>query len=124
MRAPILACLLTLAAGLAACGTDPTPPPAVPDGNPDRGIELIEEFGCGGCHVIPGIEGADGQVGPPLTEFGDRSLIAGSVPNNAENLVEWLLDPQDIEPGTAMPDLGLSEDQARDVAAYLFTLRR
>jgi cytochrome c len=125
--------LATLGAGVAvaaalvaaACGSTPTrtPPPQVPDGDPRRGAEAIERFGCGSCHVIPGIREADGTVGPPLTDFARRGFIAGQLPNNGENLVRWIMDPQAVEPGTAMPDLRVSEADARDIAAYLFTLR-
>jgi cytochrome c1 len=73
--------------------------------------------------VIPGIAGATGTVGPPLTDFADRGYIAGELPNNGDNLIRWIMDPQGVEPGTAMPDLDVSERQARDIAAYLFTLR-
>jgi cytochrome c len=62
-------------------------------------------------------------VGPPLTQFTHRAFIAGEVPNNGEFLVRWISVPQSIEPGTAMPNLGVSEAQARDIAAYLYTLR-
>jgi cytochrome c1 len=107
-----------------ACGTSPVPPPGITEGSPIRGAEEIQRFGCGSCHVIPGIDDAEGHVGPPLTDFGDRTFIAGAVANNEDNLVRWLLDPGSIEPGTAMPDLGLTERQAHDVAAYLYSLRR
>lgn len=73
--------------------------------------------------MIPGISGADGLVGPPVLLFGRRAVIAGQLPNTPENLVRWILDPPSIEPGTAMPDLGLTEAEARDVTAYLYTLR-
>jgi cytochrome c2 len=109
---------------LFGCVRTPTrePPPQVPGGDPGRGAELISSYGCGSCHVIPGIRDADGTVGPPLTDFSDRGYIAGELPNNGDNLIRWIMDPRDVEPGTAMPDLGLTESQARDVAAYLFTL--
>jgi cytochrome c len=107
-----------------ACGPSPVPPPGITEGSPIRGAETIERIGCGSCHVIPGIDDAEGQVGPPLTDFGDRKFIAGAVANNEDNLVRWLLDPGSIEPGTAMPDLGLTDRQAHDVAAYLYSLRR
>jgi cytochrome c len=112
------------AAILWACGPSPVPPPGITEGSPLRGAETIESFGCGSCHVIPGIDDAEGQVGPPLDDFGDRKFIAGAVANNEDNLVRWLMDPGSIEPGTAMPDVGLSERQAHDVAAYLYSLRR
>lgn len=92
-------------------------------GNPAHGKQLINSYGCGSCHAIPGIRGARGLVGPPLILMGRRTYIAGELPNSPENLEKWLQDPKSVEPGTAMPKLGLTEDQARDVAAYLYTLR-
>ncbi|RBY82588.1 cytochrome C [Geodermatophilus sp. TF02-6] len=98
-------------------------PPAESDlGDPDRGRTLIAEYGCGSCHVVPGVQNAVGLVGPPLTSFGRRSYIAGELQNNADNLQRWIRDPQDVEPGTAMPDLGVTAIDARDIAAYLLTL--
>lgn len=93
------------------------------DGVAEQGVDVIEAFGCGSCHVIPGVRSARGRVGPPLTDFGARTFIAGALPNTTENLVRWIMNPQAIEPGTAMPNLDLTEEQARDVAAYLSTLR-
>lgn len=95
----------------------------VPGGNPRVGAQLIEGYRCGACHTIPGIQGADGLVGPPLMFFARRTYIGGELPNTPPNLIRWIRDPSAIEPGTAMPTLGLSEQQARDVAAYLYTLR-
>jgi cytochrome c len=93
------------------------------DGNPQRGKVLIRDYGCGSCHTIPGIYTARGLVGPPLMFFSRRTMIAGELPNSPDNLVRWLRNPKAVEPGTAMPDLGLSNDQAQDIAAYLYTLR-
>ena len=109
-----------------ACGSAPSrePPPQVPGGDPQRGAADIERVGCGACHVVPGISRADGTVGPPLTDFSHRGFIAGQLPNTGPNLIRWLLDPQAVEPGTDMPDLNLTETEARDIAAYLFTLDR
>jgi cytochrome c len=92
-------------------------------GDPARGKSQIVAYGCGSCHVIPGVSGASGLVGPPLSKFAHRAFIAGEVPNTSEFLVRWISVPQAIEPGTAMPNLGVSEAQARDIAAYLYTLR-
>lgn len=92
-------------------------------GNPDRGHAVIEQFDCGRCHTIPGVRGARGLVGPPLMWFSRRSFIAGELPNTPENLVRWVRAPEAVEAATAMPTLGLTEQQARDVAAYLYTLR-
>ena len=91
-------------------------------GDPERGAAQIEQIGCGSCHIIPGIAGARGLVGPPLDHMGKRVYIAGLLPNTPANMVTWLRDPQEIVPGNAMPDLGLSEEQARDITAYLYTL--
>lgn len=95
----------------------------VPGGDATRGSEVIGAFGCGACHTIPGVDGASGSVGPPLSFWSRRSYIAGNLPNTPDNLIRWVLDPHAVEPGTAMPDVGVSEQQARDVAAYLYTLK-
>ena len=88
-----------------------------------RGKRVIEQKSCGSCHTIPGIPDAQGLVGPPLFFFARRTYIAGELPNTPENLVKWVVSPQSVEPKTAMPTLGLSQQQARDVAAYLYTLQ-
>mgnify|MGYP001544976079 CR=1 FL=1 len=84
---------------------------------------MIEQYGCGSCHTIPGVRNARGLVGPPLLWWSRRTFIAGEVPNTPENLVHWIRSPRSVEAHTAMPTLGLSDQQARDVAAYLYTLR-
>jgi cytochrome c2 len=91
-------------------------------GDPKRGREALAGFGCGACHHIPGIRGARGSVGPPLASFARRSYIAGQLVNSPDNLVRWIVDPQGVEPGTAMPNLGVIPAVARDMAAYLYTL--
>jgi cytochrome c1 len=91
-------------------------------GNPEHGKQLIQSYGCGACHMVPGIQGARGLVGPPLFYLGQRTMIGGDLPNSPGNLARWIQHPRTVEPKTAMPDLGLSEDQANDIAAYLYTL--
>lgn len=91
-------------------------------GNPQHGKQLIQSYGCGACHMVPGIRGARGLVGPPLFYLGQRTMIAGQLPNSPSNLARWIQHPRTVEPKTAMPDLGLTEDQAYDIAAYLYTL--
>ncbi len=91
-------------------------------GDPDRGEKLITSVGCSTCHKIPGIARANGMVGPPLTNFRKRTIIAGMLPNTPDNLVRWLRRPQAVVPGNAMPDIGLSEEDARNIAAYLYTI--
>jgi cytochrome c2 len=97
----------------------PTPLP----GSSARGEQLILNYGCGGCHTIPGIVGANSHVGPPLTGWSERRYIAGSLLNAAENLILWIQNPKEIEPNTAMPDIGVTAADAQDIAAYLYTLR-
>jgi cytochrome c2 len=92
-------------------------------GDARRGRQVIVEKNCGSCHTIPGISGANGLVGPPLYWFSRRTYIAGELPNTPENLAHWVQAPKSIEPATAMPMLGLSDQQARDVVSYLYTLR-
>ena len=91
-------------------------------GDIEAGAELIERAGCGTCHMIPGIDGADGLVGPPLIHWSRRTYIAGLLRNTPSNMIVWLMAPQDIVPNNAMPDLGLNEEQARDITAYLYTI--
>lgn len=95
----------------------------VTGGNADRGKAAIKSFGCGSCHMIPGIDDARGTVGPPLMYFGRRVYIAGEVPNTPALLMRWIQSPQSIEPKTVMPTLGVNASEARDMAAYLYTLR-
>jgi cytochrome c len=122
----LLAGLLAAVAGvlwLTGCAAGGrTPPAEVPDGNPAMGRLAIERYGCGTCHSVPGVRGANGTVGPPLDRFGRRGYIAGQLPNSGPNLIRWIQHPQQVEPGTAMPDQGVSAVDARDIAAYLFTL--
>jgi cytochrome c1 len=112
-------------AALYACGQDTrgVALESVVGGDPEQGRAAARVYGCGSCHVIPGVPGARGVVGAPLGEFARRKYIAGNLPNTPENLVAWLRNPQAVEPGTAMPNLNVSESDARNLAAYLATLR-
>ena len=92
-------------------------------GNPQAGITAIQKYGCSGCHTITGVQGAHGMVGPPLDHFAYRVYIAGRLPNTPENLMHWIQKPQEVWPGNAMPDMGVPEQDSRDIAAYLYTLR-
>ena len=103
----------------------PTPAPAsemsaAPD--PKRGKAAIHQYACGTCHEIPGLTAAITPVGPPLTAMAKRKYIAGVLPNTPENMIRWLRAPQKINPRTAMPDLYVTQPDARDMAAYLYTL--
>jgi cytochrome c len=96
---------------------------ALTGGDPGHGPDLIRKYGCGSCHNVPGVPGAKGMVGPPLDTIASRSYLAGQLPNTPENLMRWIRKPQDVAPGTAMPDVGVTEKDGRDIAAYLYTLR-
>jgi cytochrome c2 len=92
-------------------------------GNVARGRELITTYGCNSCHSIPGIRGAKGMVGPPLDKMGARQTIAGKFPNNASTMSQWLQNPQAMDPKNTMPDLGVTPADARDLAAFLDSLK-
>ncbi len=94
----------------------------VPQGDPLQAPRAIEKYGCGSCHVIPGIAGANGMVGPQLANVSERSFLAGELPNTPDNLIMWIQHPQHVKPGTDMPEMGVSDAEARDIAAYLYSL--
>ena len=106
-------------AALAGCGSSIPGSAPFSGADANRAPALIDRYGCGSCHTISSVRGADGLVGPSLSGFGARRTIAGRLPNTPRNLTRWLLDPQRIKPGDVMPDVGLSAADARDIAAYL-----
>jgi cytochrome c1 len=110
--------VLLVTLSLAAC-TEAVPA----ESDTNNGKLLLRQFGCGECHRIPGVAAAEGTFGPPLTALGRRIYLAGHLPNTADNLVRWIRAPQSVDPATAMPDLAVGEAHARDMAAYLRTLR-
>lgn len=97
--------------GLAEAGADPA-----------RGKDAIVRYGCVACHAIPGIGNPGSNVGPPLHRFARRAYVGGVLPNTPADLVNWLMDPPAIDPRTAMPNMGVTQADARDIAAYLYTL--
>jgi cytochrome c2 len=105
------------------CGEQAGAPHWNTGGDPRHGAVIITRESCGACHAIPEIQQADGQVGPPLAHLAERTVIAGVLPNTPANLERWIQYPQAITPGNAMPNSGLDDAQARDVAAYLYTLK-
>jgi cytochrome c len=92
-------------------------------GQPEAGIAAISRYGCGSCHVIPGASGATGGVGPPLTGIGRRLYVAGQLPNSQQNLITWIRHPASVNPKTMMPELGVTPQDARDIADFLYTLK-
>lgn len=119
-----LAILVLVGLVLGGCGRREEAPRVrqVSGGTPELGRVAFQKYGCGGCHRIPGVPQADGRVAPPLTDFADRAYVAGVVPNEPDALVKWIVDPHEVNPGTAMPDLAVTEADARHMAAYLYTL--
>jgi cytochrome c len=92
-------------------------------GEPREGPALMRAYGCAGCHVIPGVPGATGMVGPSLAGVGRRQYIGGVASNDPNAMVDWIVNPKRFDPKTAMPVTGVSREQARHIAAYLYTLR-
>jgi cytochrome c1 len=95
----------------------------VPASDPERGRSLVQKYGCVGCHTIPRVPNATGKVGPRLDRFQERVYIAGVIPNSGQNLTYWIQHPQKVSPESAMPDLRVTEQDARDIASFLYSLR-
>jgi cytochrome c len=117
------------ALALAACGPrdanpgDGTQARADTGADLERGRRLIEQYQCGRCHRVPGVAAARGRLAVPLDAMGARSYIAGRIPNRQDTLTQWIVDPPSLVPGTAMPRLGVSPEEAHHMAAYLGSLR-
>ena len=127
LPAGILLPALILALVLAACGESETERHArqVTGGDPGHGLVLVRKYGCNSCHMVPGAPGVKtgGKAGPPFEGVGSRPTLAGGLPNTPQNLIRWIRDPQSVSKGTQMPTLGVSEQDSRDLAAFLYTLR-
>jgi cytochrome c1 len=94
---------------------------ALTGGNAERGRQAFIGVGCGGCHTLKGVPQAHGLVGPPLDGIAVRAIIAGKLANNPANLGRWISSPQSVEPGNAMPDMPMTDQQSRDISAFLYT---
>lgn len=114
---------LCLSLFVAGCEKTRVQQTAIANADAARGLKVMREAACGACHLIPGIEWPRGVVGPSLEGFADRGLIAGRFPNKPQILAAWIRDPPALDPQTGMPPSDISEQEARDVAAYLYTLR-
>jgi cytochrome c1 len=90
---------------------------------PDAGLVALQRFQCGACHVIPGVTGARGQVGPPLDDYARRVYIAGKLPRDEALLARWIADAPSLSPGTAMPKIPMTDTEARAMAAFLYRVR-
>jgi cytochrome c2 len=93
---------------------------AMTGGNPTMAPQIFRRYGCTGCHTIPGIPGADGRVGGALIDMRERVYVGGVFTNTPENLVQWIVSPPRFSPRTAMPSTGISQEEAKDLAAYLY----
>ena len=107
---------------LGACADKAGAPRQLAGADPQRGLATMKQVGCAACHAIPGIAWPKGAVGGSLQGVGARPLIAGRHPNQPEVMVRWIRDAPSLSPGTAMPAMPVSDPQARDIAAYLYTL--
>jgi cytochrome c2 len=96
---------------------------AATGGSARRGAAAVARYGCGSCHIIPGVSGASGLVGPPLAGIGNRIYIAGVLQNTAPNMVRWIENPPGVDEHTVMPNLGVTHQDAVDIAGYLYTLK-
>ncbi|MGY1824913.1 MULTISPECIES: c-type cytochrome [unclassified Blastococcus] len=113
-----LGALAVAVAALSAC----TGTTGDAEGSVEAGRVLLGEYGCVACHQVPGVAGPQGRVGPPLGTIVDRRTVAGTLPHTPENLRAWIQDPQEIEPDSLMPDLGVTDDDVEDIVAYLYSL--
>lgn len=119
----VYALLLLLTAALTGCRNDSEVKPVDAPGDRDRGRIALTQYACHACHTIPGISGSNVAVGPSLAGMGSRTLIAGKLPNTSDNMMRFIRWPQEVDPGNAMPDMGVSEQHARDMIAYLESLK-
>jgi len=126
VRTMWLAVIATGAVGASSCTASEraaTASEITGGGNPERGPALIQYYGCGSCHDIPGVRGAGGLIGPPLQRIGLRAYLAGKLPNSPTNMIHWIREPRSFDRDTVMPNMNVTESDARDIAAYLYTLR-
>ncbi|MDQ0015540.1 cytochrome c1 [Variovorax boronicumulans] len=120
--AAFAALLLAVLASGCELGERDLPYGGAPSAQRVAGQRLLAQYQCGSCHAIPGVPIAQAAVGPPLTAYGRRSYIAGHLPNRPDTLAQWIVAPAALVPGTAMPAMGVSPQDARDMAAYLLAL--
>lgn len=115
---------LLLAAALVGCDNEANETAiATVGGDPTHGRALMTSYGCTACHTVPGIHGANALVGPPLTSMASRGYVGGVLQNTPQNLITWIQNPTAVDGKTAMPNLHVTDKDARDIATYLYTLR-
>ncbi|MDP2022622.1 MAG: c-type cytochrome [Hydrogenophaga sp.] len=114
----VLACF-----GLVACDGPPDRTPTLGDANAAAGLRLVTDKGCVACHTFPDVKWPRGGLGPSLEDFGRQGLIAGRLPNQPGVLMQFVRNAPALMPGTAMPAIWMTDQEARDVTAYLLTLQ-
>jgi putative membrane protein len=120
----LLALLLAAALTLTACGSSETREAEnLTGGNVRRGFTAVDKYGCAACHTIPRVDAAPATVGPPLDRIARRHYLGGHLPNTPGNMIKWIQHPQAIDPKNIMPELGVTDQDARDIAALLYTSR-
>ncbi|EZP74444.1 Cytochrome c oxidase polypeptide II [Sphingomonas paucimobilis] len=113
---------ITLILLLGGCKPPPEGRAAMPGADVQRGRALVQRTGCAACHLIPGIRWPQGRLGPDLTHFARQGMIAGRVPNRPDMLTAFVRNAPALVSGMTMPAMPLDQEEARDVAAYLYTL--
>lgn len=114
--------LLPLLLAAAACKPPPEQRQFMPLGDAARGKQVIEKVGCASCHTIPGISWPRGKAAMPIRGLANRAMIAGRVPNEPELLARFVRNAPSVLPGTTMPAMPMSQEESRDVAAYLYEI--
>jgi cytochrome c2 len=122
MKYRLRKCAVVAILALSAC-SDQTSKRSLGNGDPDRGKAAFTKYGCVACHTIPGVQGSKALTAPPLIGISQRSYLAGMVENTPENLRTWIQHPHKINPHTAMPEAGVTDQDAADMAAYLYSTR-
>ena len=115
VRSSLVLAATACALAATACRQSPQPQPRT------LAVDHMIQYGCPTCHVIPGVPGAVGKVGPSLHDISQRSYLAGSLQNTPTNLSAWIQHPQHFQPGTAMPEMGVTPKDADNIVRYLET---
>jgi len=124
MRHPTTTCVCLSVLALSACSDETTKRlPSFTNGDPHRGKTALTSYGCVACHTIPGVRGSNSVSAPPLIGISQRSYLAGMLENTPDNLRLWIQHPRKVNPHTAMPEQGVTDQDASDMAAYLYTTR-
>ena len=123
MKASLLLSFALCSATLACSRDDSELAEGLTGGSVARGYRAFRRLGCGSCHEIDGDFSTQGHAGPALDEFALQSYLPGGLPNKPDSLVKWIRFPRHVVPTTAMPELGVNDQDARDLSAYLYTLR-